>query len=135
MNRLHAGFFTRLGRFPAGWGLALALAGCFAGLAFSPPAALGGQEPNFTLEGKISDLAPGKLTLSTEDNIIFHVVYSDKTRITRADGSPGSAKDFKLGLSVHVAGDLEQSGEVNAAEIHILPDSASHEPHEPPPGG
>lgn len=113
----------------------LAFAVGFAAQAFSRPAVPAGQAPNFNLEGKISDLAPGKLTLSTQDNMLFHVRYTDKTRITRADGSPGTAKDFKLGLAVHVAGDLEESGEINAAEIHILPASASQHPHETPPGG
>jgi hypothetical protein len=134
MNQDPVAFSRRLLRFTAGWGLALAFTVGFAGQALSRPAALSGQAPNFNLEGKISDLAPGKLTLSTQDNMIFHVRYTEKTRITRADGSPGSAKDFKLGLTVHVAGDLEESGELDAAEIHILPASASQQPHESPPG-
>jgi hypothetical protein len=139
MSRRHAGSFRRFCRFPKGRGLApilwgLAFGVCFAAPAFSRPAPLPAQEPNFTLEGKISDLAPGKFTVSTQDNIIFHVRYTDKTHITRADGSPGSPKDFKVGVSVHVAGDLEESGEINAAEIRVLAGSNSQGPHEPPPG-
>lgn len=89
------------------------------------------QEANFTLDGKISDLAPGKLTISTEENIIFHVRYTDQTRITRADGSPGSPKDFRIGVRVHVAGDLTESGEIDAAAIQLQAPSGSKPPHGP----
>jgi hypothetical protein len=76
-------------------------------------------ETNFTVEGKITQLSPGKLTLSTEGNIIFHVRYDDKTDIQRADGNKGSDKDFRVGVKVKVDGDLTESGEVVTARIAI----------------
>lgn len=83
------------------------------------------QSSNFTLEGKITHLAPGKLTINTEENIVFHVRYDDKTEIKHADGSPGSAKDLRVGLKVHVEGDLTESGEIVAAKIELLAESPS----------
>ena len=71
----------------------------------------------FTLEGKITEAESGKLTVNTEENILFHVRYDDKTEIKRADGSEGSAKDLKVGARVHVVGDLEESGEISASKI------------------
>ena len=77
------------------------------------------QEMNFTLEGKISKLSPGKLTVSGEGNIIFHVAYNDKTEIKRQDGSAGTPKDFQVGTRIHVEGDLQESGEIVAQRIAI----------------
>lgn len=85
--------------------------------AASAPA--GQENTNFTLEGKITDSSPGKLTLSTSDNIIFTVRYDDKTEIKRADGSPGSSKDLRLGVTVNVEGDLTESGDVMAHKIEV----------------
>ncbi len=77
------------------------------------------QEMNFTLEGKISKLEPGKLTISGEGNILFHVAYNDKTEIKRKDGSAGTPKDFQVGALVHIEGDLQESGEIIAQKIAI----------------
>ncbi len=74
---------------------------------------------NFTLEGKITKHDPGKLTISTEANIIFHVRYDEKTEIKRKDGSPGSAKDFRVGIRVKIDGELTESGEVIAQKIEL----------------
>lgn len=74
---------------------------------------------NFALEGKITQQAPGKLTISTEENIIFHVRYDDKTEITLKDGSPGSAKDLRVGVRVRVEGELTEAGEVLARKIGL----------------
>ena len=82
-----------------------------------------GQEMNFTLEGKISKLSPGKLTISGEGNIIFHVAYNDKTAIKRQDGSAGTPKDVQVGTRIHVEGDLQESGEIIAQRISIQPES------------
>ena len=79
------------------------------------------QESSFTLEGKITEVVKDKLTVSTEDNIIFHVRVDDKTDIKRDDGSAGSAKDLHAGIRVKVAGDLEESGEIKAQKIEIEP--------------
>ncbi|PYV34104.1 MAG: hypothetical protein DMG22_07285 [Acidobacteria bacterium] len=77
------------------------------------------QESNFTLEGKITEKSAGKLTLSTTDNIIFHVRYDDKTEIKRADGSAGSGADLKVGQTVSVVGELAETGEIIAKKIEI----------------
>ena len=82
---------------------------------FSPAA----QNSTFTLEGRITDLAPGKITLNTEENILFHVVYNDETKFKKPDGSKGSFKDLQKGLTVHIAGDLAESGEIQAATVEI----------------
>jgi hypothetical protein len=84
-------------------------------LAFALP-----QEMNFTLEGKITQHTPGKLTVNTEGNIIFRVTYGDKTEITRADGSAGSVQDLQVGKTIHVDGDLQESGEIIAHKIEVL---------------
>ncbi len=85
----------------------------------SPPQAM-----NFTVEGRIDRLDPGKFTLSTEENIIFHVRYGDKTEIKRKDGTAGSAKDLRVGLGVRVDGDLTESGEILAQKIVIQQEPA-----------
>jgi hypothetical protein len=74
---------------------------------------------DFTLQGKITTLAAGKITVSTEENIIFHVRYDDKTEIKKKDGSPGAASDLKVGLMIAIAGDLQESGEIAAKKIEI----------------
>jgi len=77
------------------------------------------QEMNFTLEGKINRLDQGKFTVSTEENMVFHVRYDDKTEIKRQDGASASAKDLRVGLKVKVDGDLTESGEIVAHRIVI----------------
>lgn len=77
------------------------------------------QAMNFDVEGKINRLERDKFTLSTEENMIFHVRYDDKTEFKRPDGNPGSAKDLRVGLSVRVVGDLSESGELLAHRIEI----------------
>ena len=76
-----------------------------------------GQEMNFTLEGKINSIDHNKLTVHTEENIIFHVSYNDKTEFKSDDGSPASSKDLRVGLKIHVEGDLTESGEIVAQKI------------------
>jgi len=89
----------------------------------SPPLAVptlsAQEENNFTLEGKITEKAAGKLTISTGENMIFHVLYNDKTEIKKKDGSPGTAQDLHTGLTISVAGDLAESGEITAKKIAI----------------
>jgi hypothetical protein len=75
------------------------------------------QATNFTLDGKINSLDHNKLTVHTEENIIFHVSYSDKTEFKSDDGSPASSKDLRVGLKIHVDGDLTESGEIVAQKI------------------
>lgn len=86
------------------------------------------QGMNFTVEGRITRHSAGKLTLSTEENIIFHVRYDDKTEIKRKDGSPGSAKDFRIGVKIMVEGELTEAGEVVAHKIELLEDASSEKP-------
>jgi uncharacterized protein DUF5666 len=88
-----------------------------------PPAALA-QGTNFTLEGKITRVSPGQLTVSGEGNIIFRVRFDDKTEIKRQDGSKGSAKDLRVGVKVRIEGDLKESGEIVAQKIELEEDAA-----------
>ena len=74
---------------------------------------------NFTLEGKITEKSAGKLTVSSGENMIFHVLYNDKTEIKKKDGSPGTAQDLHIGVRISVAGDLAESGEITAKKIEI----------------
>ena len=78
-----------------------------------------GQETNFTVEGKINTLDHNKLTLNTEENIIFHVRYEEKTEFKSDDGSPASSKDLRVGLRIKVEGDLTESGEIVAQRIEL----------------
>jgi hypothetical protein len=77
------------------------------------------QDMNFTLEGKITEKTANKLTVSGGDNVIFHVLYNDKTEIRKKDGSPGTVQDLHIGLTISVAGDLAESGEITAKKIDI----------------
>ena len=97
---------------------AIMLAGSFlASRAASPPSP--GQDSDFTLEGKITDKTGNKLTVSTGENIIFHVVYTDKTDIRKKDGTAGSGADLHTGVTISVAGSLAESGEITANKINI----------------
>jgi hypothetical protein len=78
------------------------------------------QESGFTLEGNVTQKSEGKLTVSTEENIVFHVRYDEKTDIRLKDGTQGSDKDLKVGVKVRVEGDLSESGEILAREIKVL---------------
>jgi len=85
--------------------------------AAAPPRA--GQAMNFTLEGKINTLDHNKITVHTEENIIFHVTYDDKTVFKSDDGSPASGKDLRVGMTIKVDGDLTESGEILAQTIEV----------------
>jgi hypothetical protein len=78
------------------------------------------SESNFTLEGKVTQKIEGKLTVSTEENIVFHVRYDEKTDIRVKDGAQGSGQDLKTGLTVAVQGEFNKSGEVVAHKIQVL---------------
>ena len=78
-----------------------------------------GQANPFTVEGKVNTLGQNKLTLNTEENMIFHVRYDDKTEFKSDDGSPASSKDLSLGLRIRVDGDLTESGEIVAQKIEL----------------
>jgi hypothetical protein len=80
------------------------------------------QAMNFSVEGKITRLAEDTFTLSTEENIIFHVRYGDKTEIKHQDGRAGSTKDLRVGLRVRVDGELTEAGEIIAQKIEIQPE-------------
>jgi Domain of unknown function (DUF5666) len=82
----------------------------------------------FTVEGKISKVEKGKFTVSTEENIIFHVVYDDKTEIKFPDGSAATSKEFRLGARVKAEGEFNDSGEIAAKKIEIQPTAGSKPP-------
>src|SRR5437016_2564250 len=77
------------------------------------------ESTNFHLEGKIIKLDAGKLTLSTEENIIFHVSYGEKTELKYQDGSSASPKDLRVRGKLSVEGDLTESGEIVAKRMVI----------------
>jgi len=77
------------------------------------------QSGNFAVEGKITRLAEGKITVNTEENIIFHIVYTEKTEFKHQDGSAASSKELRIGLRIKVSGDLDESGEIAAARVEI----------------
>jgi hypothetical protein len=74
---------------------------------------------NFTVEGKITKQSPGKLTINTGENILFHVRYDDKTDIKKSDGSAGTAKDLRVGLPVRIEGELTEAGDILAQKIEV----------------
>ena len=77
------------------------------------------QGTNFGLEGKITQQAPGKLTVSSQDNMIFHVTYDRQTKITRKDGSAASAADLAVGTLIRVDGSLNSQGILEARRIEL----------------
>ena len=79
-----------------------------------------GQAMNFTLEGKINSIDHNKLTVHTEENILFHVSYDDKTEFKNDDGSPATSKDLRVGLRIRVEGDFTETGEIAAQRIRLL---------------
>lgn len=83
------------------------------------PIAQDAQSTNFTLEGKITQRSEGKLTVSTDENIIFHVRYDEKTSIKRSDGSDAAAQELRVGIKIAVEGDLTDSGEIVARKIQL----------------
>lgn len=104
------------------FGIALAI---LAGLTSARPLPSGSlvsaqDSSPFSLQGKITKIEAGKFVVNTEDNILFHVRYDDKTAITRPDGSSGTEKDLKAGVWVSVRGDLEESGEIAPATIKLF---------------
>ena len=78
------------------------------------------QGTNFTVEGKINTLGQNKLTLNSEENMLFHVRWDDKTEFKSDDGSPAASKDLRVGLRIRVEGDLTESGEIVAQKIELL---------------
>ena len=83
-----------------------------------PPSAA--QATNFTVEGKINTLDQNKLTLHTEENMLFHVRWDDKTEFKSEDGGPAAGKDLRVGLRIRVEGDLTESGEIVAQKIELV---------------
>ncbi|MGH9358478.1 MAG: DUF5666 domain-containing protein [Terriglobia bacterium] len=85
-----------------------------------PPARASQQSgTNFGLEGKITKQSPGKLTVNSQDNMIFHVTYDNQTKITRKDGSAGSAADLVIGAQIRVDGSLDPQGVLEARRINL----------------
>jgi hypothetical protein len=76
----------------------------------------------FTVAGKIVKAEAGKITLGTEENIVFYVRYDEKTQITRADGSAGKESDLRAGVHISVKGELNENGDVIAKTIRIEPE-------------
>jgi len=104
----------------AGTALVIALGLLMSALALAQPARASQQGgASFGLEGKITNQAPGKLTVSSQDNMIFHVSYDQQTKITLKDGSAGSSSDLKVGVQIRVDGSLNPQGVVEARRIDL----------------
>ena len=56
--------------------------------AFLPPPAQ--ETMNFSVEGKLTKHTGTQLTINTEGNIIFRIVYNETTRIVRKNDSEGT---------------------------------------------
>ena len=82
------------------------------------------QNMDFTLEGKVTAINDNRLTVSTEENIIFHVRFDEKTEIKKKDGSPATTKDLRVGIRIGAAGELTESGEIIARRIEIQTDTS-----------
>jgi hypothetical protein len=89
-----------------------------------PPLAAPGQNDDSTMEGKITEKSPGKLTINSGENMIFHVLYDDKTEITKKDGSPGTDQDLRRGVTISATGPFSESGAIAARKISIEADGS-----------
>lgn len=83
-----------------------------------------GQNPpsqpiSFTVNGKITEAAPGKLTVDGGQNMLFTVKYDSTTQIQKSDGSPAKGSDLKVGVKILAKGDLTEAGDVIAKKITI----------------
>ena len=74
---------------------------------------------NFTVQGKITQHEGEKLTINTEENVVFHVRYDEKTKISGKNGGPVTDKDLQVGAEIKVDGDLSESGEIYARTIEV----------------
>ena len=83
------------------------------------------ESMNFSVEGKITQHTGNKLTLNTEGNMVFRVVYNEKSKVARKDGSEGTPKDLVVGTRIHVDGELTEAGEIIAGKINIRSEPAA----------
>ena len=114
-------FFLRIASLSIAAVILLPVGASSAGSEVQPAITLrAGQAMNFTLEGTINSLDHNKLTVHTEENIIFHVSYDDKTEFKDEDGKAAHSSDLHVGLRIRVEGDLAESGEIAAQRITLL---------------
>jgi len=81
------------------------------------------QNISFTVNGSITEAAPGKLTVDSGQNMLFTVTYDSTTQIQHDDGSPAKASDLRVGVKILAKGDLTEAGDVIAKKITIEPGS------------
>lgn len=74
---------------------------------------------SFTVNGKITEASPGKLTVDSGQNMLFTVKYNSTTQIKHSDGSPAKGSDLKVGVKILAKGALTQAGDVIAKTITI----------------
>jgi len=77
------------------------------------------QDMLFTVTGNIIDHSPGKITLSSGQNMEFDVQYDSKTEIQHQDGSPAKDSELKVGIEIQVKGLLTEAGDIIAKKIVI----------------
>jgi hypothetical protein len=85
------------------------------------------QDISFTLTGKITDQSPGKITVSSGQNMQFDVQYNSQTEIQHQDGTSAKASELKIGVEVRVAGLLTEAGDIIAKKIVIQAKAGSAE--------
>lgn len=85
----------------------------------APSSAAEQNESNFGIEGKITKASPGKLTINSQDNMLFHITYGPQTQIKLKDGSAGTAADLKPGVVIRADGSLDPQGVLQARRISV----------------
>jgi len=75
------------------------------------------QDVSFSVEGKISELSSGKITVDSGGNMNFEVRYDSKTEIQHKDGTPANISEFRVGMEIRAEGVLTESGDVIAKKI------------------
>ncbi len=83
----------------------------------SPPP----QDISFSVNGKITESSPGKLTVDSGQNMLFTVKYDSTTQIQHNDGSPAKASELRVGIKIMAKGDLTEAGDVIAKQITLEP--------------
>lgn len=81
------------------------------------------QDVSFSVEGKISELSSGKITVDSGGNMNFEVRYDSKTEIQHKDGTPAKTSEFRVGMEIRAEGVLTESGDVIAKKIVLESES------------
>lgn len=83
------------------------------------------QNISFTVTGKITDCSPGKITVSSGQDMLFDVQYNSSTAIQHQDGTSANGSELKVGEHVRVVGLLTEAGDIIAKKIVIQSSAGS----------